>query len=177
MDETGRTPTPCLGTLHVADGIGIVRLEARLDRGIDDLWAALTDPRHLGHWLGEIAGDFHQGGVLHARYAASGWEGDLRVERCDRPHRLVLRSASAEEASEGTIVVTLTADGDATILAIEDRGAPLAYISAYGAGDQIHLEDLAAYLDGRERCDARVRWEELHPYYQTLANGITATEA
>ena len=50
---------------------------------------------------------------------------------------------------------------------------PLEQIAAYGAGDQIHVEDLAAYLAGRERCDARARWQELHPAYQHLAADIT----
>ena len=50
---------------------------------------------------------------------------------------------------------------------------PLEQIAAYGAGDQIHVEDLAAYLAGRERCDARARWQELHPAYQQLAADLT----
>ena len=38
---------------------------------------------------------------------------------------------------------------------------PLTMLAAYGAGIQIHVEDLAAHLAGRERCDAEARWEEL----------------
>jgi hypothetical protein len=49
----------------------------------------------------------------------------------------------------------------------------LEQIAAYGAGDQVPFEDLAAYLTGRERCDARVRWQELQPAYQELAADIT----
>ena len=52
------------------------------------------------------------------------------------------------------------------------RGA-LENIAAYGAGDQVHVEDLAAYLAGRERCDARARWQELHPADQLLAADIS----
>jgi len=32
-----------------------------------------------------------------------------------------------------------------------------------------HVEDLAAHLAGRERCDAGARWHELIPAYQDLA--------
>jgi hypothetical protein len=43
------------------------------------------------------------------------------------------------------------------------------YCAAYGAGIQVHVEDLAAHLVGRERCDAPVRFAELFPVYQDLA--------
>ena len=70
------------------------------------------------------------------------------------------------------IEATLTADGDQTILVIEERGMPLEQIAAYGAGIQIHVEDLAAYLAGRERRDGPERWAELLPAYQALAANI-----
>jgi hypothetical protein len=68
----------------------------------------------------------------------------------------------------------LTAEGDQTLLIIEDRGLPLEQISAYGAGDQIHIEDLVGYLAGRERYDARVRWQELHPAYQEMTAKLSS---
>jgi hypothetical protein len=88
-----------------------------------------------------------------------------------------VRALGTLRAADGTGIVRLedplTADGEQTILVIEDRGLPLEQIAAYGAGDQIHVEDLASYLAGRERCDSRVRWQELHPTYQHLAADIT----
>ena len=83
----------------------------------------------------------------------------------------VLTKSSDEP--DGVIEATLTADGHETVLVIEDRGLPLENIAAYGAGDQIHVEDLAAYLAGRGRCDARARWQELNPAYQKLAANVT----
>jgi len=38
---------------------------------------------------------------------------------------------------------------------------------------QIHVEDLAAYLAGRERVNAAARWDELHPAYQDLAANVS----
>jgi hypothetical protein len=70
------------------------------------------------------------------------------------------------------IEATLTADGDQTVLVIEVRGMPLDKIAFYGAGWQIHAENLAAYLFGRERGDTEARWDELVPPYQDLAAGI-----
>ena len=70
------------------------------------------------------------------------------------------------------IEATLTADGDQTILVIEVRGMPLDKIAFYGTGWQIHAEDLAAYLAGREPGDAGARWAELVPRYQDLAASL-----
>jgi hypothetical protein len=42
-------------------------------------------------------------------------------------------------------------------------------LAAYGAGVQIHVEDLAGYLAGRERDDREARWDELIPAYQNLS--------
>jgi hypothetical protein len=67
------------------------------------------------------------------------------------------------------IEVTLTSDGEQTILVIEVRGMPLDKIAFYGAGWQIHAEHLGAYLAGREYGDTEARWEELVPAYQELA--------
>jgi hypothetical protein len=49
---------------------------------------------------------------------------------------------------------------------------PLNLLQGYGAGIQIHVEDLAAYLAGRERCDANARWDELEAAYDELAAKI-----
>ncbi len=49
-DSGGRV----LGSLPVADGTGIVRIQDRFDTNIDELWSAVTDPHRLAHWLGEI---------------------------------------------------------------------------------------------------------------------------
>jgi hypothetical protein len=94
------------------------------------------------------------------------------VEVCEPPRRLLISTKSPGEA-EGVIEVALTADGEQTILVIEDRGVPLEQIAAYGAGDQVHVEDLAAYIAGGDRCDARARWQELHPAYRDQAAVLT----
>lgn len=80
----------------------------------------------------------------------------------------MLLSTSSPEEPHAVIEVTLSAEGDRTALVVEDRGLPVGQLAAYGAGDQIHVEDLAAHLAGRGRCDARARWQELHPAYREL---------
>ena len=95
------------------------------------------------------------------------------MEGCEPPQRLLLLTKDADEPDEHVIEATLTADGDQTLLVIEERGMPLDQLAAYGAGVQIHVEDLAAHLAGRERRDTEARWNELIPAYQALAANVS----
>ena len=159
-----------LGSLRSGDGKGVVRMEDRFDTDIDDVWSALTDPSRLARWYGEVEGDLRLGGEYRARLFSSGWEGTGRVEACKPPHRLVVHLKDADEPEENDIEVVLTADAHQTIVVWEERGMPLDLLSAYGAGVQIHVEDLADHLAGRERReDTKARWDEVHPAYQDLA--------
>jgi uncharacterized protein YndB with AHSA1/START domain len=161
-----------LGSLRSADGAGVVRIEDRFDTDIDDLWSALTDPGRLARWYGDVEGDLRPGGQFRARVFASGWDGTGRVDACEPPRRLLVTSKDPDEPYEEIIEATLTADGDQTILVIEARGMPLDKIAFYGAGWQIHVEDLAAHIAGRQRGHGEARWDELVPPYQDLAAHI-----
>lgn len=162
-----------LGSLRSADGKGVVRVEDHFDTDIDDLWSALTDPDRLARWMGEVEGDLRLGGEFQARFFASGWEGTGRVEACEPPRRLLLLTRQPGDPDEQVMEITLAADGDQTILVWEERGMPLDQLAAYGGGVQVHVEDLAAYLAGRERCEAGARWKELFPAYQALAADVS----
>jgi uncharacterized protein YndB with AHSA1/START domain len=162
-----------LGSIHTADGKGIVRMEDREATGIDDVWSALTEPARLARWLGDIEGDLRVGGEFRAHFHASGWKGTGRIEACDPPQRLLVLTRGEDEADAGfghALEVTLTADGDATLVVWEERGMPESLVAAYGAGIQVHVEDLAAHLAGRGRCDAEARFEELFPAYRAVEN-------
>jgi uncharacterized protein YndB with AHSA1/START domain len=161
-----------LGSLRSADGKGIVRMEDRFDTDIDDLWAALTDPRRLARWYGEVEGDLRLGGEYHATVFASGWDGTGRIEACEPPRRLVVASKEPDQPEEDVMEVTLTADGDQTIMILEHRGLPMEFLVGYGAGTQVHVEDLENHIAGRERADAKPRWDLLMPLYQELAAKI-----
>ena len=169
MSGNDRAGGRILGSLGSADGKGVVRMEDRFDTDIDDVWSALTDPSRLARWYGEVEGDLRAGGEFRVRVFASGWEGTGRVEACEPPRRLVVTGKEPGQPGGDVSEVTLAADGDQTILAWEERGMPLDQLAAYGAGVQVHAEDLAAHLAGRERCDAGARWHELIPAYQDLA--------
>jgi uncharacterized protein YndB with AHSA1/START domain len=158
-----------LGSLRSADGKGIVRMDDRLDTDIDDAWSAFTDPGRLARWLGEVEGDLRLGGEFRAHFFSSGWEGTGRVEECEPPRRLRVTTWAVDQPDEHVIEVTLAGEGDQTILVLEERGMPLDHLAGYGSGIQVHVEDLAAHLAGRDRCDAAARWAELIPAYEALA--------
>jgi uncharacterized protein YndB with AHSA1/START domain len=172
MTSSDRAGGRILGSLRSADGKGVVRMEDRFDTDIDDLWSALTDPRRLARWIGDVEGDLRLGDEFRFRFFASGSEGTGRVDACEPSRRLLLTIALGQP-DEDVIEATLTTDSGQTMLVWEERGMPLHLLAAYGAGVQIHIEDLAAYLAGRERVDAAARWNELEPAYQDLAANVS----
>jgi uncharacterized protein YndB with AHSA1/START domain len=182
MTSNPRPGPRILGSLRSAGGKGVVRIEDRYGTGIDDLWSALTDPGRLASWYGQVEGDLRLGGQfrLHVEDADSDATG--RVEACEPPRRLQVTTRETEESYrrgkgvppyDSALNATLTADGDQTILVIEVRGMPLDAIAFYGAGWQIHAENLAAYLAGGTHGDTEARWGDLVPAYQELAASIS----
>ena len=171
MTNDERAGHRILGSLRSVDGKAIVRMQDRFDTDIDDLWSAITDPSRLARWLGEVEGDLRLGGKFRARYF-DGWEGTGRVEACEPPRRLLVVTKHHRQTDEMTVEAVLTADGDQTILVWEERGMPPHLLAEYGAGIQVHVEDLAAHIAGRERRDGEARWNELMPAYRDLAADV-----
>jgi uncharacterized protein YndB with AHSA1/START domain len=175
---TGSASARILGTLGSADGRGVVRIEDRYDTGIDDLWSAITDPARLARWFAEVSGDLRPGGEVRLYIHGPQMHTIGRVEACEPPRRLrVTHHESDESYQEGqgaapfdeVIEATLTADGDQTILTIQVQGMPLDMVQFYGAGWQVHAENLAAVLAGGERDDSEARLDALIPAYQEQA--------
>lgn len=160
-----------LGSLRSVDGKGVVRMELRLDTGIDDVWEALTDPARLAHWFGEVDGELFEGGQFHVRITLSG-ERRGRVEACDAPRRLTLSMRDPDpqpgQPALTDLDIELIADGTRTRLVWEQQGLPLHLLPAYGAGIQIHGEHLDDHIRGREPRDVESRWSVLLPAYEAL---------
>ena len=182
MTSNASPGTRILGSLRSADGAGIVRIEDRYDTDIDVLWSAITDPDRLARWFGEVDGELSLGGEFRLYLEADDIDSTGRIDACEPPRRLVVTTRETDESYrrgqgvppfDAAWDITLTADGDQTTLVIEVKGMPLDVIAFFGAGWQIHAENLAAYLAGRERDDVEARWEELVPPYQDLAANIS----
>ena len=174
---TGNAPgrPRILGTLRSDGGDGVVRMEDRFDTDIDDLWSALTDPARLSRWHSRVEGDLRLGGTFR-RVGADG-ESTGRVDACEPPRRLLVTMRDSDprpgQPEQTEIEATLTADGDGTILVVEERDLPLPLLPAYGAGVQIHFENLADHIAGRGRGDDGARGGVLLPAYEKLTPGTT----
>ena len=164
MTSNASRGTRTLGSLRSADG------------------SAITDPVRLARWHGQIEGDLRPGGEFRLYLEADDIDSTGRIDACEPPRRLVVTTRETDESYrkgqgvppfDAVKEITLTPDGDQTVLVLEVRGMPLDAIAFFGAGWQIHAENLAAYLAGREPDDVEARWEELVPPYQDLAANIS----
>jgi uncharacterized protein YndB with AHSA1/START domain len=159
-------------TLRSEDGVGLVRIEDRFEADIDEVWAAPADPQRLARWYSDVEGELKAGGEFHCRVFASGWQGTSRVTACEPPRRFALVSKESHDPNESAVEVTLTAAGGKTTIVYEHRGISPELLFAYGAGEQIHVEDLGNHLAGHERDTDQGRWAALEPAYRELAAKI-----
>jgi uncharacterized protein YndB with AHSA1/START domain len=159
-----------LGSLREENGAGVVRVEDVYDTDIRDLWSAITDPARLARWVATVDGELALGGEFTATFT-SGWEGSGRVDVCNAPHHLRVTTWSDDDAP-GVIEATLVEEQAGTRLIIEENGLPLDVYHYHGSGWQTHIEDLAAYLAGRETCDWGVRARELAPSYRAMVLSV-----
>jgi len=145
MTSNARSSSRILASLRAQDGRGIARMEDRFDTDINDLWSALIDPVRVARWYGQVEGDLRPGGDFSLLVHGSGWEGTGRVEACEPPQRLVVRTRELSQQFDTTLEVTLAADGDQTILVIEAHGLPLDKLPFYGVGWQIRRRPCRAH--------------------------------
>ena len=168
------------GTMRALDDTrGAVRVEDVYDTDIEDLWQACTTPERLARWIAQVSGDLRVGGTVHAVFTST-WTGPARIEVCDAPHHLLL-TADPGTDDETQIEAWLTAEGSRSRLVVEERGLPVGQLHFYGAGWQVHMEDLATSLavDGPAHADGwseqapapawHERWTTLTPAYQDAA--------
>ena len=133
------------------------------------------EPQRLVGWYGEVKGDLRVGGEFHVRHA--GGERKGRVEACEAPKHLLVTLVDPDpqpgQPEKIGNEVWLTPDGGQTILVVETRGLPPHLLAAYGVGVQIHVENLADHVSGRESGDTEARWDDLLPPYEVMAANVS----
>ncbi|MDM7853782.1 SRPBCC domain-containing protein [Cellulomonas alba] len=170
------------GTMRALDETrGAVRMEDVFETDVEDLWHACTTPERLARWIAEVSGDFRQGGTVQLLFTST-WSGPATIEACDAPHHLLLTTAPGTD-DEAQVEAWLTPEGARTRLVVEERGLPVEGLHFYGAGWQVHLEDLARSLEtdgpvhaggwsAQEPAPAwHARWTELDRDYRERAVG------
>lgn len=163
------------------DSRGAVRVEDVFDTDVEDLWLACTTPDRLARWIATVSGDLREGGTVHAVFTST-WSGPARIDVCEGPHHLLLTTEPGT-ADEAELEAWLTPEGSRTRLVVEERGLPVDGLHFYGAGWQVHLEDLGralaaggtAHADGWSADEAapawHARWQELVPAYAGTSAG------
>ena len=145
-------------------------VQDRFDTDIDDLWSAITDPAASpAGWARSRATSVSAASSARTSPWPAGGKGPGGWRRASRRGGCWCRTVDDVNAKKQFIEATLTADGDGTIFVWEERGMPMRLLAPYGAGIQAQVEDLGAYLAGREGADFGTRWSELHPAYEELA--------
>ena len=175
------------GTMRALDDArGAVRVEDVYDTDIEDLWQACTTPERLARWLAEVSGDLRVGGTVQAVFTST-WTGPVRIEACEAPHHLLL-TMEPGAAEETQLEAWLTAEGPRTRLVVEERGLPVDQMHFYGAGWQVHLEDLghslmsdgpvhAAGWSSQQAAPAwHERWSGLIGAYRDLATAAAGAQ-
>jgi uncharacterized protein YndB with AHSA1/START domain len=165
------------GTVGEApDGRTRLRFERRLAHGVDRVWRALTEPDELAGWLAEASLDLRPGGAVELRWLNSEAVLHGTVAELDPPRVLAL-----ETDLHGRLRWELLREGDGCLLTFTvDLDATPDVLPLELAGWHVHLEHLAAALDGRpvdwSRWDAddRPRWQEHHDRYAARTASLSS---
>jgi uncharacterized protein YndB with AHSA1/START domain len=156
------------GTIHRApDGRTRLRFERRLPHGVERVWLALTEPAELAGWLAEADLDLRPGGAVQLRWRNSDAVLHGTVAELDP-----LRALELDTDLHGRLRWELLREGDGCLLTLTvDIDAPADVLPLELAGWHMHLDHLAAALDGRPVDwsrwdeDERPRWQEHHDRY------------
>lgn len=123
-----------------------------------DVWRAVT--RDL-NWFGVVTGDRSVGGDWEITWAQGSATGTVRECQPERSFVTSWRWAhDPPDTPDGTLTVTLTPMGEATVVELRHEHAGGA-AAGYAAGWYAHLLGLEAALDGRPRAEAdwQADWE------------------
>lgn len=168
-----------MGTMRALDETrGAVRVEDLYDTDIDDLWQACTTPERLSRWIAEVSGDLVVGATVTATFTST-WTGPSRIDECEAPRHLLLTNEAGTD-DETQLELWLSTEGEQTRLVVEERGLPVGKLHFFGAGWQVHLEDLQRTLVTGEPAHPsgwsaaapapawHERWAELTPSYEGM---------
>jgi uncharacterized protein YndB with AHSA1/START domain len=156
------------GTLRALDGFGSVRIEMQVAAPVAQVWAAVTEPAQLANWLGEISGDLRIGGRYEARLFPSGWDGEGHVLECEPERRWRVDKAEPGGPLSFTEIVLAPEGSNETSVVFISNGMPLDMVAVFGVGNQLQVENLAAYMSGQPLIDPEPFWAELLPHYEEL---------
>lgn len=138
----------------VAEGTGVIAHELRIEARPETVFAFLTDPDRMTRWKGDSAQlDPRPGGVYRVQIGQAVVVGEF-VE-LDPPRRVVFtwgwEGNDSVPPGSSTVEVTLTPDGDDTILRLVHRDLPEEQRAEHDGGWKHFLPRLASAAAGGDQ--------------------------
>jgi uncharacterized protein YndB with AHSA1/START domain len=137
----------------------IIERTVRIERPVEDVWAAITTPEGLASWFGQSAEiDLRVGGAATLTWDG-GHQANLRIERIEEPtvfgYTWGIYGLPEGDARRTYVEFTLVPDAGGTALTVVESGfaqlAPAEHDTAYNGntgGWKSELDELVAYLHG-----------------------------
>ncbi len=140
-----KIPTGCID--RNPDGSRVLVVTRDFASGMDDVWAAITEPDRLARWIGTFSGEPSTGRVLFQMTA----EGEappepMDIDECDPPRLLALTSYST--AGTWRLRLTLVEIDGGTRLTFTQPGIDPVEAESVGPGWEYYLDRLMAAETG-----------------------------
>ncbi|WP_153504413.1 ArsR/SmtB family transcription factor [Cumulibacter manganitolerans] len=130
--------------------------------GVDDLWAAITDPERLGGWFARLDGDLHERGhfTIHRH---NGDVGNCHVLECSAPRRF---SFEWPTPTETLVTVTVMPDRSDTRIELRHENLTPTQAPDLAAGWDAYLHTLDDYLSDRPLRDWHSSFDSVRAGYR-----------
>jgi len=151
-----------------ADGRQRLEFRRSWPDAIEDVWAALTEPDRLAHWIGVYEGERHAGGTGTFAMTHEGGEAaglPTTIVECDPPRRLVVEWPEAREKME-RIDLDLFAEQGRTVLRFVQYFPAATNATDWALGWHWYLDKLGAEIDGGTASDWDTFFAEVGPSYR-----------
>jgi uncharacterized protein YndB with AHSA1/START domain len=133
------------------------------DASIEEVWSAVTEPERMARWFGGWSGDPATGQVQFEMPMKDGSQTEAAtIDVCEPPTALAVTIATPD--GPWPLNLTLTAEGDRTVLRFTHRLNEPYDASGVGPGWQYYLDRLGAVLAGEPVPD------DFDAYYPRLAD-------
>lgn len=142
-----RTPKPTGRVEKNANGIDLV-LTRMLPVGLQEAWAALTEPESTARWIGRWEGTGAQGQTIKLQMGfeeGSSWS-DVVIAECRAPN--FLRVKTIDESGSWDLSIELNAAAHATALRFVHHGLVPGAVGDIGPGWEYYLDQLLASITG-----------------------------
>lgn len=122
-------------------------LEREFRAPIDDVWAAVTDPKRMARWIGTWTGDPATRRVVFSMTFEGGDSAeDVEIRECDPPRRLAVTTHA--EGQSWQLELDLSEAGGVTTLVFTQPGVAPVEAESVGPGWEYYLDRLVAVETG-----------------------------